>query len=296
MKKFLSILFVLFPILGFSQYTPQFSQLINTLEFVNPGYNASKDLASAVLLHRNQWTGFEGSPKTYALNVNVPINKWHTGVGVNTVVETRGLITQTNADLSACVDVKVTSLSYLTFGLFGGVESKRIDIGRAVWYGELPYSADKYNSDKLHVGFGLNYFTPEIHLGASVHYSQLDGSYYENSESFSYYLNGSYLVNLNEEWVLKPSFLFRNFSGYSSFDYGVSALYKDIVWIGLSNRFGQALIFFTDVKVTDFMRIGYSYDLAISTKNTLNYGSHEIRVDFTLPRKSKAFDRLASVD
>lgn len=293
MKKLISILIVLLPTFGFCQYIPQFSQLIKTLEFVNPGYNASKDLASAVILHRNQWTGFEGAPKTYALNLNVPVNKWHTGFGSNIVVETRGLITQTNADLTACVDVKVTSSSYIAFGLAMGVESKRIDISRAVWYGNLLYTADMYNCNNIHTGIGLNYFSPKMHFGGSMHFTQLKGSYYNSNEFYSLYLNGSYLYNLDADWALKPSAMFRYFGGYGDLDYGLFVLYKDIVWAGITNRLGQALIFFADVKVTDFMRVGYSYDVAISSKNTINYGSHEIRIELNLPRKSKTFERLA---
>jgi type IX secretion system PorP/SprF family membrane protein len=296
MKKLLSLLFALLPVLGFCQYDLQFSQLISTLEFINPGYNASKDLGSAVILHRNQWTGFEGAPKMYALNVNVPVNTWHTGFGMNAIVETMGLTTQTNADLTACVDVKVTNLTYLTFGLIGGIETKRIDWNRAVWYGNQSISDNDFNSNNIHIGIGLNYFTQKIHLGASMHFSNLEGNYYKKNESYSFYLNGSYLVDLNDDWTLKPSALYRNFGGYSSFDYGVFVLYKDLIWAGISNRLGQALIFFTDVKITDFLRVGYSYDVPVSSKNTVNYGSHEIRIELTAPRKSKTFERLASVN
>jgi type IX secretion system PorP/SprF family membrane protein len=295
MKKLISILIVLLPTIGFCQYIPQFSQLIKTLEFVNPGYNASKDLASAVIMHRNQWTGFEGAPKTYALNLNIPVNQWHAGFGANMVAEKRGLIMQTNADLTACVDVKMTSSSYMAFGLALGVESKRIDIGRAVWYDRnLPYTADMFNCNNIHTGIGLNYFSPTIHLGGSMHLTPLKGSYYNSNEFYSIYLNGSYLYNLNEDWALKPSALFRYFGGYADLDYGIFVLYKDIVWAGITNRLGQALIFFADVKINYFMRVGYSYDIAISSKNTVNYGSHEIRVELNLPRKSKTFERLAA--
>jgi type IX secretion system PorP/SprF family membrane protein len=293
MKKYIFLLFVLFPVFGFCQYTPQSSQLIKTLEFINPGYNSSKDLASVILLHRNQWTGFEGAPKSYALNVNVPVNKWHTGFGTNIVVETRGLISQTNADLTACVDVKVSSASYMSFGLAAGLESKRIDMGRALSYGNLPYTAEMYNSDNIHAGIGLNYFTHEIHLGGSFHYSQLKGNYYNDNDYYSIYLNGSYLFDLNKDWALKPSAMFRYFGGEADLDYGIFVLYKDIVWAGITNRLGKAMIFFADFKVTDLLRVGYSFDFPVSS-NTINYGSHEIRVEINIPRKSKTFERLAN--
>jgi type IX secretion system PorP/SprF family membrane protein len=293
MKKIISILILLLPAFGFCQYVPQFSQLINTLEFVNPGYNASKDLASAVILYRNQWTGFVGAPKTYAFNANVPINQWHTGFGINSLLETRGLITQTNVDLTACVDVKITPMSFLTFGLSGGLEARLIDMGKAIWYGDQPFTAEDYNRNTFHTGIGLNLFTPKMNLGASLHYSSYKSNYFSGNDFYTFYLNGSYLITLNENWALKPSALFRNFGGYSDLDYGIFALYKDLVWVGISNRLDQALIFFADVKITNFLRIGYSYDYGISSGTAINYGSHEIRIELIAPRKSRTFERFA---
>ena len=46
-KIFIIIIISLLPFITKGQYIPQFSQLLKTLEFVNPGYNASKNTASA---------------------------------------------------------------------------------------------------------------------------------------------------------------------------------------------------------------------------------------------------------
>ncbi|MCF8359352.1 MAG: PorP/SprF family type IX secretion system membrane protein [Prolixibacteraceae bacterium] len=293
MKKLLIILFAILPLFTLGQFNPQLSQLIKTLEFINPGYNASKDLASATLLYRNQWTGFEGAPQTMAANINVPVNKWHTGFGVNTLVETRGLITHSNIDLTACVDVKVTNTSYLAFGLSGGAELRRIDMDRAIYRGEQDYTATDYNDENIHAGVGLNYFTPKLHLGASMHYSQLDGNRYAQNEFYSFYVNGSYLIPVHDNWVLKPSALFKTWGGYNDIEAGLFVLFKDIVWGGISYRLNDALVFFADVKITDMFRLGYSYDLGLRDVADFNYGSHEIRIEFTMPRPQKKFERMA---
>ncbi|MBN1926798.1 MAG: PorP/SprF family type IX secretion system membrane protein [Prolixibacteraceae bacterium] len=293
MKKILIIILVIAPLFTLGQFNPQLSQLIKTLEFINPGYNASKDLASATLLYRNQWTGFEGAPQTMAANINVPVNKWHMGFGANTLVESRGLITHSNIDLTACVDVKVTNTSYMAFGLSGGAELRRIDMGRAVYMGEQDYSAAEYNGENVHAGIGLNYFSPKLHLGASMHYSQLDGNRYAQNEFYSFYVNGSYLIPVHDNWVLKPAVLFKTWGGYSDLDAGLFVLFKDIVWGGISYRLGDALVFFADFKITDMFRLGYSYDLGLRSVSDFNYGSHEIRIEFTMPRPQKKFERMA---
>jgi len=284
---------LLAPVLVNGQYNPQFSQLIKTLEFVNPGYNASKDLAAATLLYRNQWTGFDGAPQTMAANIHVPVNAWHAGFGTNVLSETRGLISHTNLDLSACVDVKATSTSYLAFGLSGGIEMKRIDMDRAVYSDEIPYTADQYNNNTVHAGIGLNYFTPKLHLGASMHYSRLDGVRHQQNEFYSFFLNGSYLIPVHDDWVLKPALLFKTWGGYTDLDAGLFVLFKDIVWGGVSYRLGDALIFFADLKITEMFRLGYSYDVGLRGVADFNYGSHEIRLEITMPRPKKKFERMA---
>lgn len=292
MKKYLITLCLLLIFMtGKSQYLPQFSQLIKTLEFVNPGYNASKADPSATMLYRNQWTGFTGAPKMYGLNLNVPVNKWHTGFGTNILVESRGLTIQNNVALNANVDVKISESSYLTFGLNGGIETKRIDLGRADPYEELLLTADDLNSNNLYTAIGLNLFTKELHLGAAFHYTMLEGKNYAQNEYYTIYLNGSYLLNLSDDWILKPTLMYRHFAGYNDLDLGIFALYKDVVWAGFAYRINNAVIFFADVKVAKFLRMGYSYDLSVGNMRNYSPGSHELSLEIILPRNIRQFER-----
>jgi type IX secretion system PorP/SprF family membrane protein len=291
-KQFIIICLILFALQGRSQYMPQFSQLIKTLEFINPGYNASKVDPSATLLYRNQWVGFTGAPKTYAANINIPVIKWHTGFGVNAVTETYGLINQTNAALNTNVDVKISNVSFLAFGLNAGVETKRIDMERAFYYGNEPFAAEEFNSNNFYTGIGLNLFARDLHVGASFHYTQLEGTNYESNEFYSLYLNGSYLYNLSETWALKPSFIYRHYANYNDLDLGIFVLYKDVVWTGVAYRLNQAVIFFADFKITKFIRLGYSYDLGVGGITNYSFGSHEVSLELTLPRNKKQFERF----
>lgn len=292
--KYIYILIVIavLPLSGFGQYLPQLSQLIKTLEFVNPGYNASKDHTSIVMLHRNQWLGFDGAPKAYALNAHVPLNKYHLGFDANLYTETLGLRTQSNFDLGGNVDVKVSPLSYFTFGLMGGLEAKQFDFGKADWVDiGVPVATD-YNQYLFHAAAGLNFFAKNLHLGASMYYTNFTSSYYSLGERFTYYANGSYLVPIGNNWALKPAVLARVFTDQVDLDYGMFVLYKDIFWLGVANRLDQAMIFMADVKVTNLFRLGYSYDYPISDRPDFKYSSHEIRLEFNLPRKKSNFERL----
>lgn len=292
-KKYYIIILFLIPVAVLGQFNPQLSQLIKTLEFINPGYNASKDLSSASLLYRNQWTGLKGSPQTIAANVHVPVNKWHAGFGLNAISQSRGLIDHSNFDLSGCVDVKTTTSSYLTFGLSGGAELKQIDMANAIYDDEIAFLSDEFNHTTVHTGFGLNYFTPRLHLGLSLHYSLLDGRRYTAREQVTSYINANYLIPLNNNWVLKPSALVKTWGEYTTAEAGIFALYNDILWSGISYRLGNAIIIFADVKISEMLRIGYCYDFGVTGVTDFNIGSHEIRLEFTAPRAKKTNDRMA---
>jgi len=216
------------------------------------------------------------------------------GFGLNTVVETRGLISQTDAALNANVDVKVSYNSYLAFGLSTGIETKRIDMNRAIYFGDQNLVGQNLNSNSFYTGLGLNFFASNLHFGAGFHYTQLESVYYNSNESYSIYLNGSYLFDLSDTWSIKPSLMYRHFATFNDLDLGLFLLYKDLIWGGVAYRFNNALIFFADFKITKFIRLGYSYDLGVRKTSDFNYGSHEISVEVSLPRNARKFERIAN--
>ena len=50
--------------------------------FLNPAYAGSHPYASATVLHRSQWVGMEGAPRTNLLGLDAPLMDGKMGVGV----------------------------------------------------------------------------------------------------------------------------------------------------------------------------------------------------------------------
>ena len=56
-----------------AQQDPMFTHyMYNTLS-INPGYAGSRDALTVTALHRSQWVGFDGAPKTTCASVHGPI-------------------------------------------------------------------------------------------------------------------------------------------------------------------------------------------------------------------------------
>ena len=84
MKKLLSLaLFIISASTAtFGQQDPQFSQNMFNRLHANPAYAGSSDGICGTLLYRNQWTGFDGAPKTGLFSIDAPVNFLHGGLGL----------------------------------------------------------------------------------------------------------------------------------------------------------------------------------------------------------------------
>ncbi|HAI42344.1 MAG TPA: hypothetical protein DCM40_31660, partial [Maribacter sp.] len=56
-----------------AQQFPQFTQYMYNTISVNPAYAGSRETLNATILHRNQWAGLEGNPRTSTLSVHSPL-------------------------------------------------------------------------------------------------------------------------------------------------------------------------------------------------------------------------------
>ena len=95
-RTILSLSFLLIPGLVFSQQDPQFSQNMFNKLANNPGYAGSNQAICVTMLHRSQWMGFEGAPKTLNLSVDAGIPAIHGGVGLNIVKDEIVMARDTN--------------------------------------------------------------------------------------------------------------------------------------------------------------------------------------------------------
>ena len=83
MKKILLLLSIVLSLPVFSQQDPQYSQYQFNQMIIIPAYAGTKDVLSAVIDVRKQWSGFDGSPKTQSLSFHGPLRKKRIGLGLS---------------------------------------------------------------------------------------------------------------------------------------------------------------------------------------------------------------------
>jgi type IX secretion system PorP/SprF family membrane protein len=98
MKKILllTILIFLSRISLFAQQDIMVSQYMFNGLLLNPAYAGSHKYFSSSLLHRTQWVGFDGAPKTSILALDGPVNNEKMGIGFIISNDRIGITEQTD--------------------------------------------------------------------------------------------------------------------------------------------------------------------------------------------------------
>ena len=315
MKSYLTLvlLFILVK-QGFAQQDPQFSQyMFNTL-VINPAYAGYRETKNISLLHRDQWTGFEGAPKTQSLIADGAFGSDNkVGLGLSLVSDKAGLQRQTSAHANYAYRLPVGEDARLAMGVSIGVGQFTLNSSDANVQDETdPNFGDKQTYFVPDARVGVHYSTSKFYAGLSatnlisnsINYQQV-GKNTIARQGRHYFLTAGYLFDINSNFKLKPSFLLReDAKGPTSLDINSFVLIKESVWIGASYRSGVNLWKKTDWNSSTFsqnslvgvveafvlrnLRVGYSYDYSLSDLSNYTNGTHEISLGFTLNTNKKS--------
>lgn len=296
MKKALASLYILaftamiFPLRA--QQLPLYSQyMFNTLE-INPAYAGFKQSIQFTSIFRKQFNGIKNSPQTAMISGDMPIGDTKLGVGLK-IIDDRISITQTfGAQGSLSYRIEGDD-SNIAFGLQVGALNYKAD------FSELnitdpgdPVFAQDLNALTANFGTGIFFNTDKFYAGISVpnlvrtHFRQTDValSEYTVKQNPHMYLNAGYLVNLNDNFILKPSFLVRGVKGIPlNYDINANIFFREIMSAGVSYRSQSALVGLLDFRLVPTLRLGYAYDYNLGRLNNFSKATHEIILRYHIP-------------
>jgi len=316
MKKYLLTLPCIF--LGwmqlYAQQDAQYSQYMFNSMVINPAYAGYRETLNVSLLHRDQWTGFTGAPKTQSFIADGAFTQSkNVGLGLAIVNDKFGLLGQSSAYLNYAYRLPVGADARLSFGLAAGVAQYRIDNGGAQV--EDPDDQNFNGGNENYIGpdgkFGVHFSNEKLYAGISVTnllaravtYESLSGTVSKQGRHF--FLTAGYLVDLNENLKLKPSFLIKeDLKGPASLDLNSFLLVKESIWIGGSFRTGvnlwknnslnnaainqNSVVGAVEFLVAQKFRLGYAYDYSLGGLRGSADGSHEISLGMVLNANKKS--------
>jgi type IX secretion system PorP/SprF family membrane protein len=270
------------------QRATQFSQYVYTQALQNPAYTGTRGAVSALLIHRNQWLGIQGAPKTSALNIHMPVGNTQSGVGIALINENIGFYHKLKANLAYAYRLKIADDNFISLGLQGGVDKVSFTPGEMINITEdlliLDASEGSLNPQ---AGVGLLYYSKRAFFGASLPEILLE-SYEEDKvllEELHYFIYGGYLFDLSSQAKLKPSAFAKNVKGAPvEVELLSELLMQDKYSFSLGYRTRAAVLFGLSFKLGNMWGIGYAYDYPITDMVQASNGSHEIRVTYDLKR------------
>lgn len=172
MKKLIitSLALFIFFTSGLAQQDPMFTKyMFNSLVF-NPAYAGAKDHLSATLLHRDQWWGLEGAPKTQSLTIHSPLESGKVGLGLSVINDQIGPTNTLSAMASYAYRIQLNE-GKLALGLQAGVMNYRSDFNKlSIDNPDVAFMDDMTPNMWLpNVGAGVHYYIPnKFYVGVSV--------------------------------------------------------------------------------------------------------------------------------
>ncbi|NQX97205.1 MAG: type IX secretion system membrane protein PorP/SprF [Flavobacteriales bacterium] len=299
MKKIILIsMLCILGLQGFSQQDPQYSLYMFNPLGVNPGYAGSREVLSAVLVHRSQWIGLEGAPETQVLALNSPLRNKKMGLGLQIINDKIGAHNTVTIKGTYAYRLKMGK-GKLAFGLSGGIQSYTYDWAK-VEYKDAEDAIPTTSAESFiipTVDFGIYYNTRTMYLGvaaehinqASFGFSKVDGiTTSQNGTTLNggvgsgtakKYANiiatfGKAFI-INDDLVLKASTLLRFSNGGGSIDLNGGVLLKNKIYFGASLR-QNAVVLLTELNITKNLRMGIAYDLDVSDVAKSTSGSLEL--------------------
>jgi type IX secretion system PorP/SprF family membrane protein len=282
------------PLLLSGQNDIQLSQQFLSRVNYNPAATGGSNYMHVFLLGRQQFIGFKGAPSTQVLNAHNYFSQINSGAGLSVINDRIGHESSINAKLAYAYYVHFED-SYLSFGLGGGVLYKHLNLSDAVSENPNDPIIDSYHdrSSKFSADFdfGVEYNTAQFQIGASVTHLNISPTKISNLQSGRHiYFYTKYTFNLDLDWKLAPSFVTHMSSWpIMQLDLNTLATYRDRFWFGASLRSSDAfvmesLVGIVGLYITDFLGLGYSYDLNLGPIGKYTSGSHEISLRFRIGR------------
>lgn len=277
-----------------AQQDPHFTQYFDNMLFINPAYAGSRGMLNITGIHREQWVGFDGRPRSSTLSVHSPLSYESVGVGLTAVNDIIGPMNQTMiyGDVSYTLRFK-RNKGKLAFGIKGGLNL--INIGRDGLNTENPNDPKLLQNIRNNInpnfGVGIYYHTPSFFIGIStpkILEQSYDALSETNLERRHYFGTVGGVITLNDQWKLRPSSLVKiTENAPLSLDLTLAAIYFEKLWFGANYRWDAAIGAFVQYQITPQFKAGLATDFGTQRIRNYNHGTFELMLsyDFTFKKE-----------
>lgn len=259
---------------------------------LNPAIAGTRKTVDARLNYRNQWTGFEGAPKTMGASVHGRFYKGKMGAGAYVYRDQLGPAMYTTVAAAYSIHIKFSDTE-LSFGANFNYNVLSMDASKITFHNSqdqailnmMAYPKAKipnaamgllYYNDRFHIGIAMNNM-----LGTSYEFPRkVDGVKKSHIKTVPHYS-----LNLGYNWSNNPDFIFENmvFANYVAgtpmlLDYTLRMHIRQGLFIGAGVRIKNSISGQVGYTYDESVQISYSYDYNTNALRAYNTGTHEIKL------------------
>jgi type IX secretion system PorP/SprF family membrane protein len=286
-----------------SQQAPTYSQYTFNKFLINPAAAGYEGYTTISLVAREQWIGFQGTPKTHSLSIdsrllrnsfiskNASVRKkrrlssrsGRVGWAANVFNDHTGTLDKTGIEGTYSYHLNLQN-SQLSFGLSGMFYQFKLSKDKIVLSDEQYDPLVDGVKGTLYIpdaNFGVFYTTQNYYGGASIRqifqssiqFGDKGSSEYRFKRHYNFM--AGYVYNLNDNFTLEPSFLLKiPTSSKAQFELNTKVYYKENYWAGLAYRTGKTMIFFFGLNFDKYY-FGYAFDYNFNKLMNQTFGTHE---------------------
>ena len=293
MRGFFILVFIVCASVIEAQQYPWWTQYSSQPTLINPGFCGTKRLVDARLSYRNQWTGFDGAPKTYALSINSRLLKGKLGVGGFLFKDDIGPFRNFSSALTLAYHLKFPD-SEFSFGVQGNYLSQQFIGTEITVRNQQDKALNLYSPDKskaFETSAGFVYYNDRFHLGFSGNNLASSAFEYYKTDTLRkgkfknvphYSLSAGYNFADNIDYTFENTVMVIYIPGVPSiFDYTMRLHIKKMLMAGFSFRLKDAVALQLGCTIKNDVQVSYSYDIVTSPLRTYQKGSHELKIVFS---------------
>lgn len=274
----------------------QFNPLI-----INPAFAGARDVLSVACSVRNQWSGFEGAPRTNVLSGHMPVLNKNLGLGLTIINDQLGPRNTLGTYANMAYILKFNRTTKLSFGLNVGYNRYQFNYSKLSFYTN-ENSVDltqTQNHGALDINGGLYFKASSYFVGLSVSHltkptlfnlTDAAGANYNYQLRRHIFLTAGRSFVLNENLIFAPTVLIKNVLNKTLIDLNLNFFIKQKLWLGAFYRSGYGPGFLLQYYVSKQLKLGYSFDSGLKDARKLG-ATHEIMLSFDfLGTKSKTIN------
>lgn len=284
-----------------AQNTPHYSLYMLQQSFINPAAIGSYGYVNGALLFKKQWVGIDKAPTIKALDVNMPIGKTNSAIGVNIMDDQFGYTKNTQLTLNYAYRVRLNYKNFIAFGLgaMANLYSANLSAIPTKDANDPLLNGDVATQFTPNFKFGTYYFTDNFYFGLGIpnlltnKYVASSINNYSASTSFDYnqlhfFVHSGWQKNIGVNLKFMPSVLIKQVAGAPlQIDANLQFMINNKIGIGASYRTMGTYIGLLNIQLVKQLNVAYAYNYHTGAIKPYTSGSHEVMLGFKFINTAK---------